>query len=240
MKHILMGLSVLVLCALKAPAAVACTCVPPPSPLEALEESYLVFLGEVIRIDTVLIDIGGGSTYPMHNVIFQANLTWKGVDSSPVEVLTATNSAACGYYFEVGVRYLVYAYLYGDDNKPETGICTRTKPFSRAAEDLTALGDGTPVHVETEAPPSLFSLAQNYPNPFKPSTEITYTLRQPSFVVLHVYDLHGRRLRTLVNRFQGAGEHGVAFEAGALPSGVYLYELIVGAGIARKLMMLAR
>ena len=82
-------------------------------------------------------------------------------------------------------------------------------------------------------------LAQNYPNPFNPSTRISYELQQPAFVTVKVYDLQGRRVQTLVSRFQYAGEHAVTFEAGALPSGVYLYELAVGEAVEHKGMVLA-
>lgn len=223
-----------------APAVYACTCLPPGTPTEERDASDLVFSGKVVRIDTVMVDIGGGMMYPWLNVAFRVDRTWKGSDSSAVEILTAVNSGLCGYHFEVGERYLVYANVFGDYNMPETSICTRTRAFSNAAEDLMELGEGTPVRVETEEPPRSFSLAQNYPNPFNPSTRIAYELEQPAFVALHVYDLQGRLLRTLVNSFKGNREHGVTFEAGALPSGVYLYELIVGAGIERKFMILAR
>ncbi len=63
------------------------------------------------------------------------------------------------------------------------------------------------------------------PNPFNPSTAISYELRAASFVSLRVYDTAGRLVATLVNGWREAGGHEVTFDGSALPSGVYLYRL---------------
>lgn len=55
--------------------------------------------------------------------------------------------------------------------------------------------------------PSEFRLCQNYPNPFNPTTTITYMLPARVFVVLTVYDILGRKITTLVESVQDAGEH---------------------------------
>jgi hypothetical protein len=57
-----------------------------------------------------------------------------------VIVVTGRGGGDCGYRFEVGARYLVFAY--GDDAKLETNICQRTKELAQAAEDLKLLGKG--------------------------------------------------------------------------------------------------
>ncbi|MFK7849165.1 MAG: T9SS type A sorting domain-containing protein [Rhodothermales bacterium] len=85
-----------------------------------------------------------------------------------------------------------------------------------------------PVANEEEAPvqPSLFSLNQNYPNPFNPSTSISFTLTQPSRVSLTIFDVAGREVKTLISSESKApGVHNIAFDAGSLASGSYLYEL---------------
>jgi hypothetical protein len=73
--------------------------------------------------------------------------------------------------------------------------------------------------------PWSFILEQNYPNPFNPTTTIAYTLPAASEVSLVVYDLLGRAVATLVEARQEAGRHEAAFDAGRLPSGVYVYRL---------------
>lgn len=68
-------------------------------------------------------------------------------------------------------------------------------------------------------------LNQNFPNPFNPSTNISYSLKSGSFVKLIVYDLIGREVKTLVNKTQNDGAYSVVFDASNLPSGVYIYKL---------------
>jgi len=73
--------------------------------------------------------------------------------------------------------------------------------------------------------PTEFSLDQNYPNPFNPSTKIVYNVPVQSQIQLDVFDVLGRRVTTLVNEVQPAGQHIVNFDASQLSSGVYFYRL---------------
>ncbi len=76
--------------------------------------------------------------------------------------------------------------------------------------------------------PGAFSLSQNYPNPFNPSTVIEYSLPKASRVVLKVYGILGREVRTLVNEQKQPGTYKVVLDASALPSGVYFYRITAG------------
>ena len=77
--------------------------------------------------------------------------------------------------------------------------------------------------------PGEFSLAQNFPNPFNPSTTISYLLPVGGTVSLRMYSLDGKEIATLVQENQSAGEHTVRFSAPArLASGAYLYHLRLG------------
>ena len=73
-----------------------------------------------------------------------------------------------------------------------------------------------------------FQLLGNYPNPFNPATVIRYQLSVASEVELSVYDLQGRKVRTLVAERQAAGSYQVDFNAEGLGSGVYFYRLSDG------------
>ena len=70
-----------------------------------------------------------------------------------------------------------------------------------------------------------FDLNQNYPNPFNPETKISYSLPNSCFVTLKVYDMLGKEVQTLVNKFQNANTYSVNFNAGKLASGIYFYKL---------------
>jgi hypothetical protein len=71
-------------------------------------------------------------------------------------------------------------------------------------------------------------LQQNCPNPFNRSTRIFYSIPHSDFVVLEVYDMIGRHIRTLVNEHQNEGTYSVHFDAHVLSSGVYFYALRAG------------
>ncbi len=82
--------------------------------------------------------------------------------------------------------------------------------------------------------PSVFSLSHNYPNPFNPSTVISFTIPESHFVNLVVYNLLGEKVQTLVNKELAAGKYNISFDAKKLNSGVYLYS--IKAGSYRKTM----
>lgn len=78
-----------------------------------------------------------------------------------------------------------------------------------------------------------------YPNPFNPCTTLSFTLPVPARVKLTVYDLHGRLVRVLADREFSIGEHSIALDAGALPSGLYFVRLSAdGHTAAHKLLLL--
>jgi len=85
-----------------------------------------------------------------------------------------------------------------------------------------------------------YSLEQNYPNPFNPSTVISYQLPVSSDVTLKIYDILGNEIRTLVAEYKPAGKYEMEFNAKALPSGVYFYQLKAGEFISTKKMILLK
>jgi hypothetical protein len=65
----------------------------------------------------------------------------------------------------------------------------------------------------------------NYPNPFNPITRINFTLNKSEFITLNVYDILGRKVKTLISTTLETGSHQVDFNASALSSGIYFYEI---------------
>lgn len=88
--------------------------------------------------------------------------------------------------------------------------------------------------------PNQFSLGQNFPNPFKPTTVIMYALPTNSHVILKMHDLLGREVIVLVNETKKAGYHEVSFDASRLASGIYLYSLKAGDFTSVKKLVLLR
>lgn len=91
----------------------------------------------------------------------------------------------------------------------------------------------------TEVPTS-FSLSQNFPNPFNPTTTIQYSLPQAGNVTLKIYNLLGEEVRTLVEDYKQAGKHSVQFNANSLASGIYFYRLQSGSFVETKKMVLIK
>jgi hypothetical protein len=94
-------------------------------------------------------------------------------------------------------------------------------------------------------PPRYFSLSQNVPNPFNPSTVISYSIHsiEPIHVQLFVYDLRGRLLKTLVNNEQRSGSYTVHWDGKddggrELGSGFYLYRILVDNSSSTKRMVI--
>jgi len=88
--------------------------------------------------------------------------------------------------------------------------------------------------------PAEFCLMPNYPNPFNNSTILNYTLPKDCDVKLILYDVLGRRIRTLVHESQNAGAHNIRLDATGLASGVYYYQLSVGNSKQTRKMLLLR
>jgi len=89
------------------------------------------------------------------------------------------------------------------------------------------------------AAPTQFGLIGNYPNPFNPTTTITYALREAAHVHLTVFDPVGRVVATLENGERSAGSHAVSFDGASLPTGIYFYRLEAGSiNDVRKMILL--
>ena len=108
----------------------------------------------------------------------------------------------------------------------------RITPTSELPPTPPSGADIKPKEVPTE-----FSLEQNYPDPFNPTTIIPYDLPQPSKVRLSIFNMLGEEVRTLVNQFEGAGYKSVDFDASTLPSGVYFSRLQAGNFVDVKKMI---
>jgi hypothetical protein len=125
----------------------ACSCLPAATPKEALAQADAVFAGTVASIEDLRQSTADPNFTPIEKkVTFRVSQTWKGKSAADLVVRTASNSAECGYHFVVGSNYVVYANLPGGISGRATNlyttICTRTREYSKAADDLRDLGAG--------------------------------------------------------------------------------------------------
>jgi hypothetical protein len=95
------------------------------------------------------------------------------------------------------------------------------------------------IEAETVIPVEL-SLAQNFPNPFNPTTTIEYSLVVDSYVQMKVFTISGQHIATLVNKKMPAGRHTVNFDASGLVTGVYVYQIQAGEFRASRKMVLIK
>ncbi|MCK4414543.1 MAG: T9SS type A sorting domain-containing protein [Candidatus Eisenbacteria sp.] len=126
---------------------------------------------------------------------------------------------------------------------PETGVTyaydlrdTNNNVLARGTADLLAAGSTTAGQRVV--------LCQNYPNPISPSTSIVFALPQQERVDLAVYDLTGRRIKTLVRGARDAGVHAIEWDGrdewgATAASGVYFYKLRVGETVQTRKLVIA-
>jgi hypothetical protein len=108
----------------------SCSCIMPLPVQESFANTDVVFLGSVIGIKTVEFQT---------TVTFMVHKTYKGLGKKTDQVVvnTGSDSAMCGYYFELNKSYLVYASKY--DKTINVSLCSRTSLLTDAARDLKVL-----------------------------------------------------------------------------------------------------
>ncbi|MBI5730102.1 MAG: T9SS type A sorting domain-containing protein [Ignavibacteriales bacterium] len=93
---------------------------------------------------------------------------------------------------------------------------------------------------ETPATEKTGVSVENYPNPFNPSTTISYTIPEDGKVLLKVFDVLGREITTLINEFTIAGKHNVAWDGTNFASGIYFYSVTFKGKTLNKKMLLVK
>jgi hypothetical protein len=93
---------------------------------------------------------------------------------------------------------------------------------------------------ENKSVPSEMLLQQNFPNPFNPSTTITYHISEHTNVLLRVFDILGREVMVLVNQDMTPGTYHSVFNASNLPSGVYFYQISTASETSTRTMIISK
>ncbi len=131
-------------------AALACRCLPPPSPNFGLEKSDVVFVGKATDVETIEADgwlygafkqmMGSEQMYEFETIRVTLEVTTplKAADESPLILETLASQEQCGIPFQAGKEYFVYAY-HSPEGDLKTDMCTRTATVAKAAEDMAVL-----------------------------------------------------------------------------------------------------
>ena len=131
-------------------AALACRCLPPPSPNFGLEKSDVVFVGRATGVETIEADgwlygtfkqmMGSEQLYEFETIRVTLEVTTplKAADESLLILETLASQEQCGIPFQAGKEYFVYAYR-SPQGDLKTDMCTRTATVAKAAEDMAVL-----------------------------------------------------------------------------------------------------
>lgn len=85
-----------------------------------------------------------------------------------------------------------------------------------------------------------FNLSQNYPNPFNASTVFPFDILKPGEYKLEIFDITGKKVKTLVDGFKTAGYYSVVLNGSDLSSGIYFYRIAAGSFVQTKRMVLIK
>jgi len=132
------------------------------------------------------------------------------------------------------------AYTSREDNTPTYEPSSTQTWFFATSGSGVFVGSLTSVSPERDQVPSQFRLMQNFPNPFNPSTTISFDLSKSGNVRLEIFDVLGRSVARVFEGFKPAGHHAVEFDATNLTTGTYFYELEFEGFCTTKRMLLLR
>lgn len=190
---------------------------------------------------------------PVELQLFQASVSQKGILLS-WKTATETNN----YGFEIersekknernspwksigfvngnGTTSLPHSYSFVDKNIFSGTSLYRLKQIDRSGE----FSYSDIVSVNVQSAPAAFSLNQNFPNPFNPTTTIIFSLPQEELVTLKVFDILGNEISTLVNEKLSAGTHTQLFSPENLSSGIYFLSMKAGKFSSVKKMIFSK
>lgn len=181
-------------------------------------------------IDHIVIfggNLGGTKSNEVWGLDLNSN-TWQMI--TPSGTPPAPLQGASAIYVEAEDRMIIFG---GNSSK-----------YLNEVWELTNLSTATAIEGDHNLRPQTFDLHQNSPNPFNPSTRVSFSLSEPGKVTLTVYALTGRRIATLIDAPLNSGDHSVDWnghdEYGhEVASGVYFYRLSTGSErISRKMLLL--
>jgi hypothetical protein len=215
--------------------------------------TYIFTRGAIISVDTRTLDLGrisvATSRYDTTFLVRNIGYTWDSLTVSvdPGNVYPDT---------AVGAAPTLFALASGDSQKVTFSVragmlspayySAEVIVKSKSAFGQTEFGKSYQFQVvissisDIAGLPIRSALNQNHPNPFNPSTTITFELPKSSEVQLSVYDMLGREVSMLVNDRRDAGVHEVRFDGSGLSSGMYIYRFRAGEYLATRRMILMK
>ncbi|MFA6232780.1 MAG: T9SS type A sorting domain-containing protein [Bacteroidota bacterium] len=164
-------------------------------------------------------------------------------DCQSVQLRSERQGAGNGRVYTIYISATDYS---GNTSTVEYKVSVKHSVRTAATDDGVSAGYaiasacGVPKTIAASSAPNTFTLEQNFPNPFNPSTVIRYSIAEETDLRLTVLDHLGREVSVLVDGAVAAGSHSVSFNATELPSGIYFYRLDSPRGSMTKKMMLMK
>lgn len=211
------------------------------------EPDYILYANE----ETLNLDISNGGSLALPgdgNYYFEGfNPDYALEGKISLDSLAAANDDA-RFYPVNGMRIPLDIYFHDQDNGSWEGnvgfsLNSTDQQWNNPGEwAYTWIGNSSVVSGVDEGNGVLaneFKLYPNYPNPFNPVTNISFSLANDQFVNLSVYNMAGQLVTNLVNERRASGNHNVHWNASGAASGVYLYQLQVeGNSITQKMVLM--
>jgi hypothetical protein len=198
--------------------------------------------GSSFTVDSITIYIGSGGTNMVKALLqYSTDASFSNPTKMGDTVSFTTKDVLSYVSTAIGVTLTSGQSIYFRVLPWYTGAASASKYFltQYAVIKGTTLG-GTGVQLAGNGIPNKFELNQNFPNPFNPSTMISYGIPKESDVTIKVFNVLGQEVATLFAGHQVAGTHSVTFDASKLSSGVYLYRVEAGNSVAVKKMVLMK
>ena len=144
--------------------------------------------------------------------------------------LVAPDGTGLGFYAFAGESAAVkHGVNFLDNDSAYDGIYTDNATSESDAagwwfvghDSLKGTITSNPVAVDNA--PSAFTVAQNAPNPFNPTTAISFVTADAANVTIDVFNVAGQKVDTIANEFMSAGSHSVTWDASSFSAGIYFY-----------------
>jgi hypothetical protein len=191
-----------------------------------------VKFGALVVHDSVLIIISGMG--PTGAAVRNAEEFDGNDEATSLASSVSANLHSARYAFVAAMGSNNIIYLFG-------GLSPDYKSGSAPVPVVDQVSAVTSVPKSNPLKPIQFSMNQNFPNPFNPSTRITFeTTRENEPVRLSVFNMIGQEIQVLVDNPLPPGEHTIEFNGSELPSGVYFYQLSSPEGTLTKRMVLLK
>ena len=181
-----------------------------------------------IRFVDTKTDVPEDHPWRMTKTMFATDMVWDGTwqyIQIPLTSTVETGSWDDAWYEPLGlfdwsdIDGLNFVAEHGDFGTAELSL-----------DEIRIVDPSTASLNEIQQVPSSFSVSQNFPNPFNPSTTIQYALAEKSFIQLTIYDLNGRIAETLVSERKGVGAYSIKWSTAGrgFEAGVYFARLDAG------------